>query len=111
LVNNWWVFNYDITCYLNLKDSSCSSFYRIIPPVFILAGIGLYSFYRWCSLKIPYQKRKNISIIILVNFLIIFIVNYNNYFQKWAKNPNVSSAFNENYKQIENILFPPFIIK
>jgi hypothetical protein len=32
------------------------------------------------------------------------IVNYNNYFQKWAKNPNVSSAFNENYKQIGEYL-------
>jgi len=86
----------------------------LIPPVFILAGVGLYSFCHWCFIKIPSQKRKNISIIILsLILLLIFLINYFNYFQKWAKNPNVSNAFNENYEQIGEYLnsLPPSLNK
>lgn len=77
----------------------------LIPPVFILAGVGLNSFIEWPISKIHSQNKKNISQLVLVVIcLSILLINYINYFQRWAKNSNVSGAFNENYKQIGQYL-------
>ncbi len=72
----------------------------MIPPVFILAGVGAYKLYEISRNKFSgFYKRhdefiKN-SFILLSACLIVQTYNY--YFLEWGQNPIVKDAFNQNY--------------
>ena len=85
-----------------------------IPPVFIFAGEGLW----WIIDKIGdwyYQRDVHefsfhhrwlkessvVAVFSLVALLIAFtVVEYDKYFNQWAKNPNTAMAFNQNYVEV-----------
>ena len=90
----------------------------VIPAVFIFAGAGLWwiidkigDWYRArdvheFSFRRRWLKESSIAatfalIILLASFT---IVEYDKYFNKWAKNPNTAAAFNQNYVDIGNQL-------
>ena len=69
----------------------------MIPAVMILAGFGAYSFFNLISASIsPTISRFFVFVVVVV----IVIVSYNDYFIRWAKNPEVAGAFNANYIQL-----------
>ncbi len=69
----------------------------MIPPVFILAGIGGVWIYQFLSKKINQQLLKTGTALLLA----IFIVQvYHAYFIRWAKNQNTAGAFAANYVEI-----------
>lgn len=69
----------------------------MIPPVFILAGVGGVWIYQFLSKKINRRLLKTGTALLLA----IFIAQaYHAYFIRWAKNPNVSDAFAKNYVEI-----------
>jgi len=90
----------------------------VIPVVFIWAGEGLWwvidkigDWYRArdvheFSIRHRWLKESSVAAIFtLVVLLIAFtLVEYDKYFNKWAKNPNVAMAFNQNYVDIGNRL-------
>ncbi|PJA95152.1 hypothetical protein CO130_00650 [Candidatus Jorgensenbacteria bacterium CG_4_9_14_3_um_filter_38_10] len=69
----------------------------MIPPVFILAAIGGFWFYKFLKTKIRPATLK-VFTIIFCGFLIFETLN--TYFILWAKNPNVYNAFNSNYLEL-----------
>jgi 4-amino-4-deoxy-L-arabinose transferase-like glycosyltransferase len=78
-----------------------------IPPAYILAGLGAWKVYQFLSHN---TKRK--KLLIFASFFFLFAValaGFNQYFVKWAKNPNTKGAFTKNYLEIGNALnlFPP----
>jgi 4-amino-4-deoxy-L-arabinose transferase-like glycosyltransferase len=86
----------------------------VIPPVFIFAGEGLWwiidkvgDWYRArdvheFSFRHHWLKESSVmAVFALVVLLIAFtLVEYDKYFNQWAKNPNVALAFNRNYVDI-----------
>ena len=77
----------------------------MIPPVFILSAFGGW----WLYDKIinsPFFSKKNNKLIFnifTIFFLSLLILQaYAFYFIAWAQNPNVSSAFNQDYVDIAN---------
>ncbi|MDD5547451.1 MAG: glycosyltransferase family 39 protein [Candidatus Pacebacteria bacterium] len=70
----------------------------MIPPVFILAGIGgmeAYSYFK------KHFRNKHIYNQICVLFLILcFCEGYISYFSLWAEDPNTPGAFSRNYVEI-----------
>ncbi len=70
----------------------------MIPPVFILSGIGGIAIYNFFTRKI-----ENIFVIkTAAIFLLFFILlnTYFTYFVRWAKNPNTADVFAKNYVEI-----------
>ncbi len=72
----------------------------MIPPVFILAGVGGLYIYNW--FKNTITRDSKLKTLIFRGFIFIFLSllifeTYNSYFIKWAKNPNTADAFNQNY--------------
>ena len=70
----------------------------MIPPVFILAGVGGIWLYKSLAAAIKNQKALNIFIFIFLSLLVFEA--YVAYFILWGRNPNVAGAFNENYLAI-----------
>jgi len=72
----------------------------MIPPVFILAGVGGV----WLYKKMTYNLQPttyNALLIAICLLLIGIVINaYYSYFIKWGKNPNVQGAFAQNYVDI-----------
>ncbi len=89
-----------------------------LPPVFIFAGEGLWwlidkvgDWYRARDVhEFSFRHRwlKESSVIAMLTLVILLItftfVEYDKYFNQWAKNPNVVMAFNQNYVDIGNRL-------
>ena len=73
----------------------------IIPPVFILAGLGSYKIYRWLTSlsRSPWIPRALAVILVL-----LFVEAYTAYFVIWGKNPNVQGAFAADYAKLGNEL-------
>ena len=82
------------------------------PIVFIFAGEGIWWFFE--NMKLWYKSHdplavsqsnlysrhetRMVSLIVLIFFLTaIATVEYNRYFNRWAKNPEVAGAFSQNY--------------
>lgn len=88
----------------------------MIPPVFILAGVGAYKLYEISRNKFSrFYKRhdefiKN-SFILLSACLIVQTYNY--YFLEWGQNPIVKDAFDQSYVDLGTSLnsLPQDIIK
>jgi hypothetical protein len=90
----------------------------VIPPVLIFAGEGLWwiidkigDWYRArdvheFSFRHRWMKESSVTAVFtLVILLIAFtLVEYDKYFNQWAKNPNVAVAFNQNYIALGNRL-------
>ncbi len=86
----------------------------IIPPVFILAGIGgtaIYNFFNSRTSDVPnlrlsdnhrLQKSRNLLLKIASFILLLYILltAYFTYFIRWAKNQNTADAFASNYVEI-----------
>ena len=86
----------------------------VIPPVFIFAGEGLWwiidkigDWYRErdiheFSFRHRWLKESSVAAVLaLVVLLIAFtVVEYDKYFNQWAKNPNTAMAFNQNYVEV-----------
>ncbi|MEX2033130.1 MAG: glycosyltransferase family 39 protein [Candidatus Colwellbacteria bacterium] len=70
----------------------------MIPPVFILAGVGGVWIYRFLSEKTRNPQFLKVGVVLLL--LIIFAEAYYSYFIRWAKNPNTAGAFAANYAEI-----------
>ncbi|MCX6731787.1 MAG: glycosyltransferase family 39 protein [Candidatus Parcubacteria bacterium] len=69
----------------------------VVPVVMIFVSIGLC----WLAEKI---NRPKLIFLIFIFLLAVSINAYKQYFLDWAGNPNVASAFNENYTQLGNYL-------
>ena len=70
----------------------------VIPVVFIFAGLGGGKVYQLLSQNIKKKK-----LFIFASFFFLFAValsGFNQYFIKWAGNPNVQGAFTENLAEI-----------
>ena len=73
----------------------------MIPPVFILAGIGGVWFYNKVKkLAVANSKVKILNIFVFIFLSLLIFEAYNTYFILWGKNPNVQGAFSANYIQI-----------
>ena len=69
----------------------------MIPPVYIIAGLGTYWILEAAS---RYQKPKTIGVAIIIIISLVTIQAYTTYFVAWAKNPNVQGAFAQHYVDI-----------
>ena len=89
----------------------------VIPAVMILAAIGL----EWIIVKIsdwlrkkmgqyPEKReqllriKKELFVLLIIFLLAIASGTFNQYFFRWAENPRVADAFNENYVQLGKYL-------
>lgn len=82
----------------------------MIPPVFILTGLGAYLFLKLVYSRLP---KKLFLIFGFFSAIIIITLAYNDYFIRWGKNPEVQGAFAANYVAIgkEINALPPEIPK
>ncbi len=74
----------------------------MIPPSYMLAGLGALAFINYFQKKCSQEKIFYATLIIVGVFLIF--QSYASYFIFWAQNPNVANAFSENYVQLGNQL-------
>ena len=73
----------------------------MIPPIFILAGIGGVWFYNKVkNLAVANSKVKILNIFVFIFLSLLIFEAYNTYFIKWGRNYNVQGAFSANYVQI-----------
>jgi len=75
----------------------------MVPPVFILAGIGTYKIYESIINTMPGFFNKHNCLLKNAFFLLcicLTVQSYNYYFFKWGKNPNTEYAFRQNYLEI-----------
>ncbi|MCK4453813.1 glycosyltransferase family 39 protein [Candidatus Parcubacteria bacterium] len=77
-----------------------------IPPTFIFAGIGGEFFYR--NIKKIFKKGSLLyQLMILVSVLLVIcfvFLQFNRYFNLWARNPEVAKAFSKECAEIGNYL-------
>ena len=74
----------------------------VIPAIYIFSALGYWYLYQWLNLNI---KNKKLVILCWTVFLLtIGILQYDKYFIKWAKNPEVKNAFSENYVEMGKYL-------
>lgn len=79
----------------------------MIPPIFILAGIGAYKIYESIINTMPGFCHKHDRLLKNAFILIcicLIIQSYNYYFLKWGKNPNTEYAFRQNYVDLGKII-------
>lgn len=69
----------------------------MIPPAYILAGIGLYFVYQFLENKINKKILTAFGILIVLGLI---AQSYISYFILWANNPNVAGAFTVKYADI-----------
>lgn len=69
-----------------------------IPPAYIFAGLG-----GWKVFQLLSQNTKNKRMLIFACFFFLFAIGlagFNQYFVKWAQNPNTEGAFTKNFAEI-----------
>lgn len=74
----------------------------VIPPVYIFAGLASWNLYNFFD-----QNTRNKKLLILTSIiflLMVMVVQFDKYFLKWAKRPEVKDAFSKNYVEIGNYL-------
>ncbi|MCJ7786730.1 hypothetical protein MUP06_00740, partial [Patescibacteria group bacterium] len=74
----------------------------VIPVVYIFAGFGFWKIYQWFD-KNTKHKRLLLSAAFLF-LLMTGIVEFDKYFNKWGKHPEVRNAFSADYVEIGNFL-------
>jgi 4-amino-4-deoxy-L-arabinose transferase-like glycosyltransferase len=77
----------------------------VIPPVYILAGIGGVWFYE--KIKMFYvTKNQKIMFFSIISFLVLLLTYYelNRYFYDWGMRKEVYAEFNQNYVNMANYL-------
>lgn len=72
----------------------------MIPPVFILAGVGGIWLYEVLKKYVPPQHRRIIHYSLFIILFLLTLQVYTTYFVLWAKNPNIQDAFAANYARI-----------
>ena len=74
----------------------------VIPVVCIFAGFGFWKIYRWFDKN---TRRKRLLLAAAFLFLLMTgIVEFDKYFNKWGKHPEVRNAFSADYVEIGNFL-------
>jgi len=74
----------------------------VIPVVYIFAGFGFFKIYQWFNKN---TKRKGLLFTAIFLFLLMTgVVEFDKYFNKWAKHPEVENAFSADYVEIGNFL-------
>ncbi len=74
----------------------------VIPVVYIFAGFGFFKIYQWFNKN---TKRKRLLFSAIFLFLLMTgVVEFDKYFNKWGKNPEVKNAFSADYVEIGNYL-------
>jgi len=74
----------------------------VIPVVYILIGLGAWKIYEFLNQN---TAKKILLFIALILFLLATaIFEFNKYFVKWAKNPEIENAFSKDYVEIGNYL-------
>ena len=74
----------------------------VIPPVYIFAGLAGWYLYNFFG-----QNSKNKKLLILTSvifLLMVMVIQFDKYFVKWAKRPEVKDAFSKDYLEIGNYL-------
>lgn len=82
-----------------------------IPPIYIFSGFGGWKIYKWLYQNTKYKKLLLTASILFL--LITFVVEFDKYFNKWGKNPEIKDAFSEGYVKMGNYLnsLSPEILK
>ncbi|XOB41858.1 MAG: ArnT family glycosyltransferase [Candidatus Nealsonbacteria bacterium] len=74
----------------------------VIPVVYIFAGLGFFKIYQWFDKN---TKRKRLLFTAISLFLLMTgVVEFDKYFNKWGKHPEVRNAFSADYVEIGNFL-------
>jgi 4-amino-4-deoxy-L-arabinose transferase-like glycosyltransferase len=74
----------------------------VIPVAYIFVGLGAWKVYEFLNRN---TTKKILLFIAAILFLLSMgISEFNKYFMKWAKNPEVENAFSKNYVEIGNYL-------
>jgi 4-amino-4-deoxy-L-arabinose transferase-like glycosyltransferase len=83
----------------------------VIPVVYIFVGLGAWKVYEFLNRNTA--KKILLSVAAILFLLAMGISEFNKYFVKWAKNPEVENAFSKDYVEIGNYLnsLPPEIPK
>lgn len=87
----------------------------VIPVVYIFAGLGGWIIYQWFNQNVKKTKRssrskiygmnKKLLVLASIAFLLMTgIIQFDKYFVKWARLPEVEGAFSKNYVEIGNYL-------
>ena len=71
----------------------------MIPPVIVLAALGLAGFYEYLSKHISI---KTIDLGVISVAVLLVVQAYVSYFIIWAQNPNVPGAFAQDYVDMAN---------
>ena len=74
----------------------------VIPVVYIFAGFGFWKIYQWFD-----KNTKHKRLLLSATFLFLLmtgIVEFDKYFNKWGKHPEVRNAFSADYVEIGNFL-------
>jgi len=74
----------------------------VIPAVYIFAGLGGWKIYQWLAQNTKHKKLLFASVLIFL--LMDSVVEFDKYFNKWAKNQEVKNAFSADYVEIGNYL-------
>ncbi|MCX6759909.1 MAG: glycosyltransferase family 39 protein, partial [Candidatus Nealsonbacteria bacterium] len=77
----------------------------VIPPVYILAGIGGIWFYERLK-KFYATKNQKIMFFSIISFIVLLLTYYefNRYFYDWGMRKEVQAEFNQNYVNMANYL-------
>ncbi|TSC96729.1 MAG: hypothetical protein Athens101426_200 [Parcubacteria group bacterium Athens1014_26] len=83
----------------------------MIPPVFILAGLGTFKTYKFLYKYFTFKSLFKFNCFLFLALL--FLQAYATYFILWGKNPNTAGAFSQDYVDMANQLksLPPNIPK
>jgi len=74
----------------------------VIPVVYIFAGFGGWKIYQWFDKN---TKRKRLVFTAIFLFLLMTgVVEFDKYFNKWGRHPEVRNAFSADYVEIGNYL-------
>jgi hypothetical protein len=71
----------------------------MIPPIFMLAAIAAWKIYQWLT---PRASAQTLQALAAVAFLVLTVEVYHSYFDVWAKDPNVPTAFDAASVDIAN---------
>ncbi|MCD6528536.1 glycosyltransferase family 39 protein [bacterium] len=74
----------------------------VIPASYIIAGLGGWYVYQLFELNV--KNKKLLILASLVFILTVSVVQFDKYFVKWGKNPEVEGAFSKDYVEIGNYL-------
>ncbi|MDP3004518.1 MAG: hypothetical protein Q8N43_03420, partial [Candidatus Azambacteria bacterium] len=73
-----------------------------MPAIMIFSGIGLIWLYK--KIQKYFDNKKEIFLFLIIFLIFVGVHDFNKYFNLWAFNPNVASAFSQNQVKIADYL-------